>query len=279
MDESETRGRRRQLPQQEVQQLTYSSISASTNTSSNTLPFISQQRTKRKLSDHSIGLPKHLDFSYRDPSDATAKRRFQVKVPTKILIVLALVFLFIPGLIFLHKEMHIHEDHYESHFKTEKYIHVNTDEVFSKFRFATNQTDTTTTIQHHDDNDEEVEDTSTDTSSILNINAIDAVVINNHTISTISGSGSGSGDMDHVEGDETERDESKLENVMVPPDHDHDHDHDHELVSSSLSSTTEISSSKNTTNIEESHKMNDDDKNNIKAITNSTNNIPERRRR
>lgn len=267
MDESETRGRRRQLPQQEVQQLTYSSISASTNTSSNTLPFISQQRTKRKLSDHSIGLPKHLDFSYRDPSDATAKRRFQVKVPTKILIVLALVFLFIPGLIFLHKEMHIHEDHYESHFKTEKYIHVNTDEVFSKFRFATNQTDTTTTIQHHDDNDEEVEDTSTDTSSILNINAVDSVVINNHTINTISGSG----DMDHVEGDEAsdEIDESKLENSVVL-------DQNHELVPSSSSSTPEIRSSQNTTKIEESNKTNDDNIN-IKAITNSTKNIPVRR--
>lgn len=274
MDESETRGRRRQLPQQEVQQLTYSSISASTTSSNttSTLPFISQQRMKRKMSDHSIvALPQHLDFSYRDPSDATAKRRFQVKVPTKLLGALALVFILIPGLIFLHKEIHIHEDHYESHFRTEKYIDVNTDEMFSKFRLATNQTDTTTTttttsIQHHD-NDEEEKDTSTDISSILNINVVDSVVINNHTINTISGSD----DMDHVKGDEAgdEIDESKLENSMVS-------DQDHELVASSSSSTTEISSSQNTTKIEENNKTNDDNIN-IKAITNSTNNIPVRR--
>jgi hypothetical protein len=273
MDESEKRGRRRQLPQQEVQQLTYSSISASTTSSNttSTLPFISQQRMKRKISDHSIvALPQHLDFSYRDPSDATAKRRFQVKVPTKLLGVLALIFILIPGLIFLHKEIHIHEDHYESHFRTEKYIHVNTDEMFSKFRLATNQTDatttTTSTIQHHH-NDEEEKDTSTDASSILNIKAVDSVVITNHTINTVSGSG----DMDHVEGDEAgdEIDESKLESSMVL-------DQDHELVPSSSSSTTEISSSKNTTNIEESNKTNDDNIN-IKAITNSTNNIPVRR--
>lgn len=265
MDESETRGRRRQLPQQEVQQLTYSSISASTTSSNmtSTLPFISQQRMKRKMSDHSIvALPQHLDFSYRDPSDATAKRRFQVKVPTKLLGALALVFILIPGLIFLHKEIHIHEDHYESHFRTEKYIDVNTDEMFSKFRLATNQTDTTTTttttsIQHHD-NDEEEKDTS---------NVVDTVVINNHTINTISGSD----DMDHVKGDEAgdEIDESKLDNSMVS-------DQDHELVPSSSSSTTEISSSQNTTKIEENNKTNDDNIN-IKAITNSTNNIPVRR--
>lgn len=153
MDESEKRGprmlARRQQQQAQInqhQQLQkHSSASVSASLFPTTLPFynrISQQRPKRKLSDQtSIGLPEHLDFSFRDFSDATAKRRFQVKVPCRLLLVLILVFLLIPGLIFLYKEFHIHENHFESHYKTEKYINVKTDEVFLSFRQATaNQT-------------------------------------------------------------------------------------------------------------------------------------------
>jgi len=84
-----------------------------------------------------VVLPKHLDFSFRDRSDVTAKRRFQVKVPYGLMIVLALVFLILPGLIFIHKELHIHDEHYQSHFKTEKYINVDTKGVWDNFRLAT----------------------------------------------------------------------------------------------------------------------------------------------
>jgi hypothetical protein len=85
----------------------------------------------------SVVLPKHLDFSFRDKSDVSAKRRFQVKFPCRLMVVLTLVFLIVPGLIFVHKELHIHEDHFGSHYKTEKYVNVNTKDVWDNFRLVT----------------------------------------------------------------------------------------------------------------------------------------------
>ena len=89
----------------------------------------------------SSGLRSHFDFSYRDRTDVTAKRRYQVKVPIQLMAILGLVFLLIPGLIFLQKEMHIHEDHHVSHYKTEKYVNVNTKEVWDNFKQATTTDD------------------------------------------------------------------------------------------------------------------------------------------
>lgn len=69
----------------------------------------------------------------RDRSDATAKRRFQVRVPCRLVTILALVFLIVPVFIFLHKEAHIHEDHDEAHFKSKNYLNVNARDVFADF--------------------------------------------------------------------------------------------------------------------------------------------------
>ena len=114
----------------------------------------SQYRPKRRMSDFMMGvaaglssrknnptqagvvLPKHLDFSVRDRSDVTGKRRFQVKLPCRLMVVLTLVFLILPGLIFIQRELHIH-DHNTSHYKTEKFVNVDTKEVWNDFRLAT----------------------------------------------------------------------------------------------------------------------------------------------
>ena len=94
-------------------------------------------RNNNALASSSAVLPTHFDFSYRDKKDVTAKRRFQVKVPYRLMVILALVFLLIPGMMFVHKELHIHDDYYVNHFKTEKYVNVNTKEVWDNFRVAT----------------------------------------------------------------------------------------------------------------------------------------------
>jgi hypothetical protein len=62
------------------------------------------------------------------------KRKFQVEIPSRLLIILAMVFLIAPILIFLHKEAHIHEDHDRAHYKAEKFVNVDTDAVLSQFR-------------------------------------------------------------------------------------------------------------------------------------------------
>mmetsp|Transcript_27069 Transcript_27069/g.59705 ORF Transcript_27069/g.59705 Transcript_27069/m.59705 type:complete len:323 (-) Transcript_27069:1329-2297(-) len=86
-------------------------------------------------------LPKHVDFSFRDRNDASGKRRFQVKVPCRLMIVTALVFLIFPGLVFIHKELHIHESQYGRHFKTENYVNVDTKGVWDNFKLATTDED------------------------------------------------------------------------------------------------------------------------------------------
>jgi len=162
MDESEKRGRRAVARRQ--QQHNTDSSSPATNFSQQTKN--PQHRPRRKMSDFMMGvatgmsarnnnaatsssavLPTHFDFSYRDKKDATAKRRFQVKVPYRLMVILALVFLFIPGMMFVHKELHIHDDYYVNHHKTEKYVNVNTKEVWDNFRVATT-TDDIDIVQH-----------------------------------------------------------------------------------------------------------------------------------
>lgn len=86
-------------------------------------------------------IPRHIDISYRDKKDVTAKRRFQVKVPFRLMAILGLVFLLIPFMVFLHKEMHIHEEQYVSHYKSESYANVNTKDVWDKFKKATTTDD------------------------------------------------------------------------------------------------------------------------------------------
>ena len=86
-------------------------------------------------------IPRHIDISYRDKTDVSAKRRFQVKVPFRLMTILGLVFLLLPFLVFLHKELHMHEDQYISHYKSENYAHVNTKDVWNNFKRATTTDD------------------------------------------------------------------------------------------------------------------------------------------
>ncbi len=86
-------------------------------------------------------IPRHIDISYRDKKDVTAKRRFQVKIPFRLMAILGLVFLLIPFMVFLHKEMHIHEDQYVSHYKSDSYANVNTKDVWDSFKRATTTDD------------------------------------------------------------------------------------------------------------------------------------------
>jgi hypothetical protein len=67
------------------------------------------------------------------------KKRFQVRLPGRLLFVLALIFLVLPILIFLHKEAHIH-NHDSAHYKAEKFINVDTESIFNQFgaRVGTN---------------------------------------------------------------------------------------------------------------------------------------------
>ncbi|KAL3942046.1 MAG: hypothetical protein SGARI_000397 [Bacillariaceae sp.] len=65
-------------------------------------------------------------------------RKFQVDIPSRLLMILAMVFLIVPILIFMHKVAHIHEDHDEAHFKAENLLNVDTNAVLSQFRVNNN---------------------------------------------------------------------------------------------------------------------------------------------
>jgi hypothetical protein len=78
-------------------------------------------------------LPSRFHIDVRDKRDASAKRRFRVNLPKPILAILVLVFVVVPLLIFFYKEVHIHENHDEAHFKPEKFINVDTHDVLSHF--------------------------------------------------------------------------------------------------------------------------------------------------
>jgi hypothetical protein len=62
------------------------------------------------------------------------QRKFHVDIPRRLLVILAAIFLIAPILIFLHKEAHIHDHHDEAHFKSEKFVNVDTEAVLSQFR-------------------------------------------------------------------------------------------------------------------------------------------------
>ena len=78
-------------------------------------------------------IPSIFKIKVQDKSDVSAKKKFQVNVPTRLLAILALVFLVIPVLIFLKKEAHIHERHDEAHFKPEKFVNVDTKDAMKHF--------------------------------------------------------------------------------------------------------------------------------------------------
>ena len=77
-------------------------------------------------------IPSMLEISVRDKSDAAAKRRFRVQVPTRLVRYVMLVFLVLPLVAFFWKETHLHgrEDNH-AHYKPERYNHINTEDVLS----------------------------------------------------------------------------------------------------------------------------------------------------
>jgi hypothetical protein len=83
-------------------------------------------------SGQSLFLPSSmLQYSVRDKTAAAAKRRYNVNIPTRMIVILVLVFMIAPLMIFFYKEFHIHDDHNEPHFKPEKFVNVDTNDVLS----------------------------------------------------------------------------------------------------------------------------------------------------
>lgn len=92
----------------------------------------SPSKTPGKPAPQSGGLPTLFHkFDVRDRKDASAKRRFRVNLPKPMLVVLTVIFLIVPMLIFFYKEVHM--GHNEAHYKSEKFINVDTHDVMSHF--------------------------------------------------------------------------------------------------------------------------------------------------
>jgi hypothetical protein len=83
-------------------------------------------------------------------SDATAKKKFQVNVPTRLLSILGLVFLLIPVLVFLYKEAHIHEDRHKAHYHAEKFVNVDSKHAMAHFLDNHNETTKTSSNDEED---------------------------------------------------------------------------------------------------------------------------------
>jgi hypothetical protein len=77
-------------------------------------------------------LPPRLHFGGGKGDDD--KHKYRVSLPTNMILVLAVIFVIVPLLIFFYKEVHIHDDHHEPHYKSEKFINVDTHYVMSHFR-------------------------------------------------------------------------------------------------------------------------------------------------
>jgi hypothetical protein len=90
-----------------------------------------QQAHKPHVSGQLFLPPSILQYSVRDKSDASAKRRYNVNIPTRMITILVLVFMIAPLLIFFYKEVHIHDELNQPHFKPEKFVNVDTHDVLS----------------------------------------------------------------------------------------------------------------------------------------------------
>lgn len=66
-----------------------------------------------------------------DKDDYHGKRKYRVNLPTRMLFILAMVFVAVPLLVFFYKEVHIHEDHDHAHYKAEKFVNVDTNQMLS----------------------------------------------------------------------------------------------------------------------------------------------------
>jgi hypothetical protein len=83
-------------------------------------------------------------------TSATAKKKFQVNVPTRLLAILGLVFLLIPVFVFLYKEAHIHEDHHKAHYHAEKFVNVDSKHAMAHFLDNHNKTTKTSSNDEED---------------------------------------------------------------------------------------------------------------------------------
>lgn len=98
-----------------------------------------QAEHSKFLAIGSFLVPSVFQIKLRDKSDASAKKIFRVNVPVKLLVTLGLVFVLIPVLIFLHKELHIHEDHHQPHFRQQKFVNVDQKQAMAHFTVNQNQ--------------------------------------------------------------------------------------------------------------------------------------------
>jgi hypothetical protein len=80
-----------------------------------------------------FGLPTLSTTTPDEKLDDHHKRRYRVNLPIRMLAVLVMVFLAVPLMVFFYKEVHIHDGHDEAHFKPEKLVNVNTQDVISQF--------------------------------------------------------------------------------------------------------------------------------------------------
>mmetsp|Transcript_18541 Transcript_18541/g.45924 ORF Transcript_18541/g.45924 Transcript_18541/m.45924 type:complete len:186 (-) Transcript_18541:68-625(-) len=101
------------------------------------------------LSIGSFLVPSMFQIKVRDKNDATAKKKFQVNVPTRMLVVLGLVFVLMPMSVFFYKEKHLHEDHHEPHFKQQKFVNVDKKQALAHFVENQNQTSEMTSVDEN----------------------------------------------------------------------------------------------------------------------------------
>lgn len=99
-------------------------------------------------------VPSMFQIKVRDKKDASAKKKFQVNVPTKMLVILGLVFFFAPLSVFFYKEKHLHENHdHEPHFKQQKFVNVDKEQALAHFVENQNQTSEITSVDEHQTSD------------------------------------------------------------------------------------------------------------------------------
>lgn len=121
------------------------------------------------------------------------KQQYKVNLPTRMLVILGLIFLVVPVIIFGYKEVHIHDDHQgQSHYKTQKFVNVNTEDVFANFA---NHSSSTNYLPHKNQTNHSATslssgpDNNKNYTSPLNLAAGDGV---NATAPTLPGSSPGS---------------------------------------------------------------------------------------
>ncbi|CAJ1949330.1 unnamed protein product [Cylindrotheca closterium] len=102
--------------------------------------------------------PSMFQIKVRDKKDATAKKKFQVNVPTRMLVILGFVFCLMPLLVFFYKEKHLHEDHHEPHFKQHKFVNVDKEQAMANFVVNQNHTSEQTSLDENETSEKSSKD-------------------------------------------------------------------------------------------------------------------------